>query len=238
MSRSPPRRQAARAATAHRSGRHAWTLVVGCYLAGCSPSAEVLSRTGDSGGGSAVGTAGPSVGGMSVGGMSVGGTGGEPATPLACSTHRDCVAGDWCQNSICTACSSVTQRCPLSCAAGFAPTAVLRNGCMGCECAPPSTCFADSDCAPGQVCYPGRQCAESCGGPTCCAGNFCASPGCPSTSVLSCGLVGCEGGGSCSFSCAPTGCTCDGQNWHCSDGSTPGNPSGGMDPCAAACLSP
>jgi hypothetical protein len=138
--------------------------------------------------------------------------------PTSCTKNPDCPLGSVCRQDYCTPCQNVDTSCP-ACPPGTEPYVVFRNGCTVCECAPSSTCGSDADCPGGMICYAGQACAEGCNDdPLCCRGNLCALPGCGSTELLDCQLVGCPDGAFCQSDCnMPTSCYCDGttSEWWC-----------------------
>lgn len=204
----------------------------GASSAGGSGSPDAGLPVGGAGGGAgtshAVGAGGSIVGtggtGIATGGSSLGGTTGTSS----CAVHADCPYESLCTRGGCAPCADVS--CDgVVCPFAFVPTLVGRNGCVICECVPPSECTHDDDCQLWEICYPGAQCQEGCTEPTCCFGNRCGQPGCPSLVEVSCVVAGCYDGGKCLSECEHVECECNGASWQCS------SPGGGGTTASASC---
>lgn len=133
----------------------------------------------------------------------------------ACTTDAQCTPGAaFCNGMVCEACPE-----PNTCAAcPMGTTQLERNGCLTCDCGPPSQCDRATGmvCDPGgmQICYPGQRCGVGCqAGEAGCCLDVCGLPGCASPAPLGCDTpcpveLGCA-------ECQAVACRCDGMAWTC-----------------------
>lgn len=194
-----------------------------------------LSNAGGAEGSTAAGepgVAGEPNSGAGTGGVTVGGTGGEGT----CASHRDCGAGTVCSASRCVTCPEAPSACSGACEHGFEPALTEHNGCVVCECTPPSECTSTADCPADEECYPGAQCDPGCTEPRCCSGNHCSAAGCAGSAIPHCLIAGCAGGAVCLAACSAVTCECEGATWKCAESPDTAGALGGS--CPQACVSP
>ncbi|MFT3924277.1 MAG: hypothetical protein QM778_17205 [Myxococcales bacterium] len=129
-----------------------------------------------------------------------------------CKDDTDCGESALCTDGECTMCPA--HSACVACKPGW--TYLSRNGCLTCECGPPTQCVEDV-CGSSMICVRGAICASGCERLDCCA-NLCAEAGCVEPAPLGCTFK-CQDA-ACNYACNAEKCLCDTttKEWVCYGG--------------------